>query len=107
VTSGILDCRVFEDVDGAVLEPPSWYEEYTGNVSIKTPYSTTIVYGKKFGLHLFDGAKRMWERHYVDPDLMEFDEVRHPQLDSDLISFKPFGEDRRAYEVRVIGGGSS
>lgn len=97
---GKLTLGVFND-GTAYLGPPDWYYHYTGNLVIRTPYATDIVYGKKHGDFPIEGSRRMFYRHYVDPKFMAYPEVRNPELDPDRISFKRFGEPVEVYRVVV------
>lgn len=93
-------------IDEAVLELPSWYEEYRGRVSVKTPYATCIVHGKSIGtLPFMPGWPATHYAEVGEHNDIEPGEYRHPALAPDLLAIKPFGEPREFYRVEIDGAG--
>jgi len=78
------------------LDGLEWYFNYEGNVSIKTPSSTHVVYNKEAKSHR-PFSTDFLQKHYLNPTV-KYDPSN---LESNQLGVKPFGDSQVLFEVLV------
>lgn len=79
------------------IETPEWYYKYEGDITIRTPYSTHVVYNKEAqSNHPF--TQTFIQRNYLDPTVKTESDR---DLETNEVSFKPFGGEQQIYEITV------
>lgn len=93
----ILTIRTWRGGRELDIELPDWYYQYEGDITIRTPYSTHVIYNKDAQSNR-PFTRTFIQRNYLDPTVKTESDR---SLETNEISFKPFGGDRQTYEITV------
>lgn len=97
MTDNTVTIRSWRDGREIELDVPDWFYQYEGDITVKTPYSTHVVYNKEpeSTRPITDTFLR---RNYLTTTVQD---DADDDLETNEISFKPFGGDEVIYEVLV------
>lgn len=78
------------------IDTPDWYFNYEGDVTIRTPTSTHVIYNKSAKSNR-PFTKDFLRKHYLSSTVSD----DASQLEINHLGIKPFGEDLQTFEVLV------